>query len=58
MPHASYVLTLSCADRPGIVAAVSTYLFEQGCNILENQGPPPTSPRMMSLANLAIPSIF
>ena len=34
---ASYVLTLSCADRPGIVAAVSTYLFEQGCNILDAQ---------------------
>ena len=37
MPQASYVLTLSCADRPGIVAAVSTYLFEQGCNILDAQ---------------------
>lgn len=33
----SYVLTLSCADRPGIVAAVSTYLFERGCNILDAQ---------------------
>jgi hypothetical protein len=31
---------------------------EQGCDILENQGPPPTSPRMTSLANLSIPSIF
>lgn len=37
MPHASYVLTMSCADRPGIVAAVSTYLFERGCNILDAQ---------------------
>jgi formyltetrahydrofolate deformylase len=37
MPNACYVLTLSCADRPGIVAAVSTYLFEQGCNILDAQ---------------------
>lgn len=37
MPHACYVLTLSCADRPGIVAAVSTYLFEQGCNIRDAQ---------------------
>jgi formyltetrahydrofolate deformylase len=37
MPQASYVLTLSCADRPGIVAAVSTYLFNQGCNILDAQ---------------------
>lgn len=29
------VLTLSCPNRPGIVASVSTYLFERGCNILE-----------------------
>jgi len=29
------VLTLSCANRPGIVAAVCTYLFEGGYNILE-----------------------
>ena len=33
----SYVLTLSCPDRPGIVAAVSTYLFESGCNVLDAQ---------------------
>ncbi|GLK74065.1 formyltetrahydrofolate deformylase [Ancylobacter dichloromethanicus] len=31
------VLTLSCPDRPGIVAAVATFLFEQGGNILEAQ---------------------
>ncbi len=31
------VLTLSCRNRPGIVAAVSTYLFEAGCNILDAQ---------------------
>ncbi|MEZ5649496.1 MAG: formyltetrahydrofolate deformylase [Burkholderiaceae bacterium] len=31
------VLSLSCADRPGIVAAVSTHLFERGLNILEAQ---------------------
>jgi formyltetrahydrofolate deformylase len=31
------VLTLACPNRPGIVAAVSGYLFEQGCNILEAQ---------------------
>ena len=37
MSPATYVLTLSCADRPGIVAAVSTYLFEKGCNILDAQ---------------------
>jgi len=39
MYHASkpYVLTLSCADVPGIVARASTYLFEAGCNILDAQ---------------------
>ena len=31
------VLTLSCRNRPGIVAAVSSYLFEGGCNILDAQ---------------------
>jgi formyltetrahydrofolate hydrolase len=30
-------LTLSCRNRPGIVAAVATYLFEAGCNILDAQ---------------------
>jgi formyltetrahydrofolate deformylase len=35
--HKSYVLTLSCPDKPGIVAAVSTYLFESGCNVLDAQ---------------------
>jgi formyltetrahydrofolate deformylase len=28
-----FVLTLSCPDRPGIVAAVSNFLFERACNI-------------------------
>jgi formyltetrahydrofolate deformylase len=28
-------LLISCADRPGIVAAVSRFLFEQGANIVE-----------------------
>ena len=37
MPNAQYVLTLSCADRPGIVAAVSAHLFDKGCNILDAQ---------------------
>ncbi|SEF89556.1 formyltetrahydrofolate deformylase [Thermomonospora echinospora] len=32
-----YILTLSCPDRPGIVAAVSGLLAEHGCNILESQ---------------------
>jgi formyltetrahydrofolate deformylase len=34
MPH-SAVLTLSCPDRPGIVAAVSSHLFQAGYNILD-----------------------
>jgi formyltetrahydrofolate deformylase len=34
-PH--YVLTIASPDRPGIVAAVSTVLFEAGGNILEAQ---------------------
>jgi formyltetrahydrofolate deformylase len=32
-----YVLTLSCADRPGIVAAVSGLLARRGGNIVESQ---------------------
>ncbi len=35
--EAQYVLTLSCPNRPGIVAAVSTCLFRRGCNILDAQ---------------------
>ncbi len=30
-----YVLKVICPNRPGIVAAVSTLLFQNGCNILE-----------------------
>jgi formyltetrahydrofolate deformylase len=29
-------LLISCPDRPGIVAAVSTFLYEQGANILQS----------------------
>ena len=36
MPQQSFVLTLSCEDRPGIVAAVSTELFAIGANIAES----------------------
>ena len=36
MPNHSFVLTLSCEDRPGIVAAVSTELFAIGANIAES----------------------
>jgi formyltetrahydrofolate deformylase len=31
------ILTLSCPDRPGIVARVSQFLFERGCNIVDAQ---------------------
>ena len=34
---AIYILTLSCEDRPGLVAAVAGLLFENGGNILEAQ---------------------
>src|SRR4051794_31773985 len=37
MPDHQYVLTLSCPDRPGIVAAVSTFLAHNGQNILDAQ---------------------
>jgi formyltetrahydrofolate deformylase len=37
MSKSTYVLTLSCQNRPGIVAAVSTYLFEHGGDIREAQ---------------------
>jgi formyltetrahydrofolate deformylase len=30
-----FILTLSCEDRPGLVAAVATFLHENGGNILE-----------------------
>jgi formyltetrahydrofolate deformylase len=33
----AYILTLSCVDRPGIVADVSRFLAEVGCNILDAQ---------------------
>jgi formyltetrahydrofolate deformylase len=37
MSKARFVLTLSCINRPGIVAAVSTYLFKIGGDIREAQ---------------------
>jgi formyltetrahydrofolate deformylase len=37
VPHSQFVLTLSCPDRPGIVAAVSTFLAQSGQNILDAQ---------------------
>jgi formyltetrahydrofolate deformylase len=37
MTGARYILTLSCPNRPGIVAAVASHLFEDRGNILEAQ---------------------
>jgi formyltetrahydrofolate deformylase len=37
MPNPRNILTLSCPNRPGIVAAVSTCLYENGANILDAQ---------------------
>ena len=37
MSEQQFVLTLSCPDRPGIVSAVSTFLFASGQNILDAQ---------------------
>ena len=36
MPR-TFVLTLSCPQRPGIVHAVTAFLFEHGCDIVEHQ---------------------
>ncbi len=36
MPN-TQILTLSCEDRPGLVATVAGLLAENGCNILESQ---------------------
>ncbi len=33
----TFTLTLSCPERPGIVHAVTAFLFEQGCDIVEHQ---------------------
>ena len=37
MSGARHILTLSCANRPGIVAVVSAALFDGGFNILDAQ---------------------
>jgi formyltetrahydrofolate deformylase len=36
MPH-SFTLTLTCAQRPGIVHAVSSFLLQQNCDISEHK---------------------
>jgi formyltetrahydrofolate deformylase len=47
-----YVLTLSCADQPGIVHSVSGSLLEAGCNIIDSQqyGSPDTGTFFMRVA--------
>jgi formyltetrahydrofolate deformylase len=37
MASADHILTLSCPNRPGIVAMVATVLYESGANILDAQ---------------------
>jgi formyltetrahydrofolate deformylase len=37
LPRYTARLLVGCADRPGIVAAVSGFLFEQGANIVSSQ---------------------
>jgi formyltetrahydrofolate deformylase len=34
---ATFILTLSCPQRPGIVRAVTAFLFANGCDIVEHQ---------------------
>ncbi|GAA0535330.1 formyltetrahydrofolate deformylase [Rhizomicrobium palustre] len=36
MTKETFILTLSCPDRRGIVASVSRFLFESGCNIIDS----------------------
>jgi formyltetrahydrofolate deformylase len=36
MTH-TFVLTLSCPERPGIVHSVSSFLVQHGCDIAEHQ---------------------
>ena len=34
--HNPFYMTVSCRSRPGIIAAVSTYLSDRGCDIIES----------------------
>ena len=36
-PPPTYVLTLDCPETRGIVHAVSGFLLEQGCDILDSK---------------------
>jgi formyltetrahydrofolate deformylase len=51
-PQPAYILTLSCADVPGIVFAVSRFLAGQECNITQSQqfGDPETGTFFMRVA--------
>lgn len=33
----THILTLTCEDRPGLVAAVGNFLADNGCNIMDSQ---------------------
>src|SRR5262245_55240281 len=35
-PAPAFILTISCPDRIGIVARVSSFFVEHGCNIIES----------------------
>jgi formyltetrahydrofolate deformylase len=50
--HPGYILTLSCADVPGIVFAVSRFLAGQDCNITQSQqfGDPQTGTFFMRVS--------
>ncbi len=36
-PPTDYVLTLSCPDQPGLIFAVSKFVMEHGCNVVESK---------------------
>ena len=57
MPQRKYVLILSCQDRPGIVAAVSSHLFQSEANILESsQYGDPDQKRFFMRITFAVPA--
>jgi formyltetrahydrofolate deformylase len=56
-PRYTARLLVGCADRPGIVAAVSGFLFEQGANIVSSQqySTDPTGGRFFLRTELFLP---
>jgi formyltetrahydrofolate deformylase len=57
LPHGSgFVLTLSCVDQVGIVHAVSGFLVEQACNIIDSAqfGDPDTKRFFMRVAFVSV----